>query len=249
MKAISLLGALLLCLAPRCGDASQDAPRIAVIIDDFGLNYRHTPPDEDWCALPFRLTFADMPRSPRTKKAADLIRACGKELIVHFPFDPFLKLELPRGGEPSARDTRLVADLLDECFRTIPGAKGLNTHRSLKATQNPALMRWFLVEYKKRGLYFVDSAVTPKTVAYKEALAVGVPAVKNDLFLEGPHPSREECAKVMRMAAKLARSRGEAVVIGHHYHRSTYACLKEEIPKLEKEGFEFVYASRLARRR
>ena len=130
-----------------------------------------------------------------------------------------------------------------------PGAAGLNTHRSLKATQNPALMRWFVREYKKRGLFFIDSAVTPKTVAYQEALAAGLPAAKNDLFLEGPHPDAQSCAKALRLAAKLARRRGSAAAIGHHYHRSTYACLKEEIPKLEKEGFEFVYASQIAGKR
>ena len=44
-----------------------------------------------------------------------------------------------------------------------------------------------------------------------------------------------------------ARRKGSVVAIGHHYFRSTFDCLKEEMPKYEKEGVEFVRASALAR--
>ncbi|MBI5244987.1 MAG: divergent polysaccharide deacetylase family protein [Elusimicrobia bacterium] len=243
--ALAALATALFWISP----AWAQKPKIAVIIDDFGLDYRKTPPDQEWCSLPFPLTFAVMPRSPRTKKAADMIKASGKELIIHFPFDPFLKLELPKGEEPSKTDVQQVSTLLKESFETILGAVGLNTHRSLKATQNPALMRWFMKEYKKRGLFFVDSAVSPKTVAYSEALAAGVPAVKNSLFLEGARPDKGSCRRALRRTAKLAKRLGRATAIGHHYHRSTYACLKEEVPKLEQEGFEFVFASQIAQSR
>ena len=44
------------------------APQVAIVIDDFGLNYKKTPPDEEWMAQAGTMTFAVMPESPRTKK-------------------------------------------------------------------------------------------------------------------------------------------------------------------------------------
>lgn len=196
-------------------------------------------------ALP--LTFAVMPRSPKTREAARTIKASDKELIIHFPFDPFLKLELP-GDAVSEKDAAAVDALLAESFREIPGPAGINTHRSLKATQNRPLMARFMKGYKTKGLFFLDSGVSPKTVAYAEARAAGIPAVRNDYFLEPtPHPSAELCRKVLGMAERLARKRGHAMVIGHHYHRSTMECLKTAVPQMQKDGIEFVFASQLAR--
>jgi hypothetical protein len=249
MKGISLSVALVLASTLYAAEPAAPKPRIAVVLDDFGLNYKSTPPDEEWGGLPFKLTFAVMPRSPRTKLAAKYIKTTSKEMIIHFPFDPFLKLELPKGGAVSEKDTEAVAALLEESFKTIPGASGLNTHRSLKATQNRALMSWFMKRYKGLGLFFLDSAVSPKTLAYDEALAAGIPAAKNNLFLEPAKPSLAQCRKVLRMAANLAKKKGHAVVIGHHYHRSTLDCLKEDVPKLQGEGFEFVFASEIAAKR
>ena len=60
-------------------------PRIAVVIDDFGLTYPKNVPDEEWMKLSFPLTFAVMPESPRTTKAALAAKAAGKEVIIHFP--------------------------------------------------------------------------------------------------------------------------------------------------------------------
>ncbi|MFA6029189.1 MAG: divergent polysaccharide deacetylase family protein [Elusimicrobiota bacterium] len=251
MKAINILFSLILPLSTPTQAAQPPAssaakPKIAVVLDDFGLNYKKTPPDAEWEALPFPLTFAVMPRSPKTREAARSIKASDKELIIHFPFDPFLKLELPKDAV-SEKDAAVVEALLAESFRDIPGPAGINTHRSLKATQNRPLMARFMKGYKAKGLYFLDSGVSPKTVAYAEARAAGIPAVRNDLFLEPTaHPGVEQCRKVLLMAERLARKRGHATVIGHHYHRSTLDCLKGAVPELQKQGIEFVFASQLA---
>ena len=55
------------------------------------------------------------------------------------------------------------------------------------------------------------------------------------------------CAKGLKQAVAHARKTGSAIAIGHHYFRSTFDCLKEEMPKYEKEGVEFVRGSALAR--
>ena len=242
---ILLLGLL---AAPTFSGEPSGRPRIAVVIDDFGLTYPKNAKDEEWMALDFPITFAVMPESPRTKKAALATKAAGHELIIHFPFDPFLKLELPK-DLVSSSDLSQVRKLLAKSFAEIPGAAGLNNHRSYKATANRPLMAAFMGELKGKGLYFLDSHVSSKSVACDEARKTGLRAAVNALFLEEPghYNDRDFCVRMLRRAASWARKNGSVVVIGHHYYRGTFSCVKEEVPRLKAEGFDFVFASALAK--
>lgn len=230
--------------------ANRDAragrrPRIAVVIDDFGT-YSNNVPDDAWMQAPWPVTYAVMPRSPRTGEAAAATLRAGKELIVHFPFDPFLDLELPTGPTPSTSDASKVSALLEESIHSIPGAVGLNNHCSYRATQSRALMRCFMEGLRSRRLYFLDSRVSKKSVAYEEARRAGLSALANDVFLdEAKRHEKVFCMKMLCVAAQKARRRGSAVAIGHHYFHGTYEGLIEMVPLLTLGGFEFVFASQL----
>ncbi|MFA6318653.1 MAG: divergent polysaccharide deacetylase family protein [Elusimicrobiota bacterium] len=236
-------------IAGPCPAAEPGAPkpRIAVVLDDFGLTYKKNVPDDKWMAVPFPVTFAVMPSSPRTKSAAKATLAAGHELIIHFPFDPFLPLELPK-DRVSPADLAAVTKLWSECLRDIPGAVGVNNHQSLKATKNRPLMEAFMGLVKARGMYFVDSWVSPKSVARDEAAKAGVRTARGTVFIdEAKKHDKPFCARMLRRAAAAARKQGFAVAIGHHYFHGTYDCLTEEVPKLQAEGFEFVTASAVVR--
>lgn len=240
------------------------APRIAVVIDDFGLTYPKDVPDEQWMKLKLPLTFAVMPVSPRTTKAAEETKAAGHELIIHYPFDKYQKLELPK-DRVSPADLKSVTALLDKAFKQIPGPVGLNNHQSLRGTANRPMMAEFMKLLKPHGIYFLDSHVGPKSVAFEEARKAGIPAAANGIFLDGTHEPKARhskdpkalavaiakdkavCVHWLRYSAAQARKSGSAVAIGHHYYHGTYECLVEEIPKLQAEGVEFVFASALVR--
>ena len=51
------------------------------------------------------------------------------------------------------------------------------------------------------------------------------------------------CIHWLRYSAAQAKKHGFAVAIGHHYYHGTYRCLVDEVPKLQAEGIEFVFAS------
>lgn len=240
MRAIDLC-AVLLMAAPAAAK-----PRLAVVIDDFGLEYKETPPDSEWFAVPWPFTAAVMPESPHSRRAALDAAKAGKPVILHFPFDPFLAFKLPK-DTADPEDKRKAEAFLEKALSQVPGASGLNNHRSEKATQNRPLMSWFMGELKERGLFFVDSRVSGKTVAYDEARKAGLPAAINDFFLdEGPRSGEGFCRKWLKTAAAVARRRGTAIVIGHHYFRSTLDCLKAVLPELEEGGIELVPVSEIA---
>lgn len=250
--------------APAPAAAPVAAPRVAVVIDDFGLTYRKDVPDEDWMKLKFPMTYADMPVSPRTTKVAAEIKASGHELIIHYPFDRYQSLELPK-DHVSPKDWKSVTALLDKAFRQIPGAVGLNNHQSLRGTMNRPMMAKFMALLKTKGIYFLDSHVSAKSVAFAEARKAGVPTAVNGIFLDGGHEPKARrskdpkvfaaavakdkavCVHWLRYTAARARKYGSAVAIGHHYYHGTYECLVSEIPKLQAEGIEFVYASALVK--
>jgi polysaccharide deacetylase 2 family uncharacterized protein YibQ len=258
MKNNHIAVVLLLLASP----AFAAAPRIAVVIDDFGLTYPKDVPDDKWMALKFPMTFADMPVSPRTTKVAEEIKASGHELIIHYPFDKYQKLKLPKDSV-DPEDMKSVVALLDKAFKQIPGPVGLNNHQSLRGTANRPMMAAFMQLLKPHGIYFLDSRVGPKTVAYDEALKAGIPAAINGIFLDGSHEPKARhskdpkvlaeaiakdkavCVHYLRYSADQARKHGSAVAIGHHYYHGTYECLVEEIPKLQAAGIEFVFASAL----
>ena len=78
--------------------------------------------------------------------------------------------------------------------------------------------------------------------------AASLVAGRNYIFLEEPtHYSKEFCVAMLRRAAAHARKTGSVIVIGHHYYHGTYDGLVEEVPKLQAEGFEFVFASELVK--
>lgn len=195
------------------------------------------------------MTFAVMPESPRTKKIAPmtLAAAASKELIIHYPFDPFQSLKLAK-DKVDPEDVEKTRKLLEKAMKQIPNAKGLNNHRSYRGTQNRPLMNAFMAQLKPTGMYFIDSKVSEKSVAYAEAKAAGIPAAMNYIFLDTAELHTQAfCAKGLKTAVAHARKTGSAIAIGHHYFRTTFDCLKEEMPKYEKEGIEFVRGSALAR--
>ena len=141
-----------------------------------------------------------------------------------------------------------VRELLAKALKQVPGAKGVNNHRSYRATQNLPMMRAFMAAFKPAGLYFIDSKVAEKSVAASEARAAGIPVASNFVFLDTADlHTREFCARGLRQAVAHARKRGSAIAIGHHYFRSTLDCLREEIPRHEAQGVEFVTGSALVR--
>lgn len=222
-------------------------PRVAVVLDDFGLTYPKNPPDSEWMKLDEPLSFAVMPESPRTALAARETLAAGKELLIHYPFDPFQKFELAK-DTATAADVGKAAKLLEKCLKQIPGAAGLNNHRSVKATRNRPLMREFMKLLKPKGLYFVDSKVSPQTVAGEEAKAAGIATATNYLFLDTAEVHTQPfCEKMLAQAVARARKTGAVLVIGHHYFHGTLDCLKAQMPRYAKEGVEFVKASALVR--
>lgn len=171
-------------VAATCADAAPapaPAPRIAILIDDLG-NDRVL--GERALKLPVAVGVAVLPLTPHAAAFAHIAGGQQRELLLHLPLESLDAAELGPGGieagaTPAAMQAALAAGL-----DSVPGARGVNNHMGSLLTQAPESMRVLLGALRLRGLYFVDSYTTERSVALRIAQELGVPATRRDVFLD-----------------------------------------------------------------
>lgn len=211
-------------------------PRIAVVIDDMGVDRRNS---EAVAALPGPLTLSYLPYGRDLPAQTAAARARGHELLLHLPMEPegrtadpgptALSLGLPEGE----RLRRLAANL-----GRFDAYVGVNNHMGSRFTADAAAMTPVLAELKARGLLFLDSRTTSRTVGARLARDMGVPYAERDIFLDNERDPAAIRRQLMEAEAR-ARRNGAAIVIGHP-HPETVQSLREWLGELETRGFELV---------
>jgi polysaccharide deacetylase 2 family uncharacterized protein YibQ len=236
--------------APRREEGVVLAPdpeppaRLSVVIDDLGNDMDAV---RRVAAVPVALTAAVLPALARSRETADILRAAGKEILLHLPMEP-----LDPGANPGPGQVRVgmsrqeIAALVASDLADVPGARGVNNHMGSRASADRATMDAVLSVLRSRGLFFLDSRTTAFTVAAEEAARQGVACVSRSVFLDD---APEEAAIVAQLdrAVEEARSQGAAVAIGHP-HAATLAVLERELPDLASRGIVLCRVSDLAGR-
>jgi polysaccharide deacetylase 2 family uncharacterized protein YibQ len=139
-------------------------------------------------------------------------------------------------------DRREIADLLDEALGGLPGVRGVNNHMGSAATSDPATMERLMQELAARGLYFVDSLTSARSVAWEEARRAGLPAARNRIFLDYDNEDAGRIRANLERLVSAARSTGFAVGICHP-HPATADVLTRELARLAAGGVRFVTMS------
>lgn len=216
--------------------APKDRPRVVIIIDDMGMDRKHTSEVMD---LPGPLTLAFLPYAGDLKKQSAYARSKGHELMVHVPMEP-MKESADVG--PSALKTDLPEDefsrVLQADLGAFDGYVGINNHMGSKLTQDRAAMGRVMQELKKRGLLFVDSRTINTSVAEDEAKKAGIPYAARDVFID--HEETYEAASdALEQVEQKALKNGLAIAIGHPKARTIQA-LQEWLPTLQAKGIALV---------
>ena len=105
-------------------------------------------------------------------------------------------------------------------------------------------MKIVLQLIKERGLYFLDSRTTDKTVGYTLAREMNIKTAERDLFIDNDHDKLSTEKQLQKIPLLAKKNGGYAIAIGHPYP-STIAALEEYIPQLLKQGVTIVPLSRL----
>ncbi len=220
----------------------SDRPKIAVVIDDMGLNHRNS---QRVVALPAALTLAYLPYAERLPKQAEAARAKGHELMVHMPMEPS---DMARNNPgPNALLTKNGAEENLRRFHynmaQFDGYMGVNNHMGSAFTKNAEAIRPVLAALKEKGLWFLDSKTVGSSVAGDIAVSLGIPTVERDVFLDNVATVGAITSQLKQTEA-IARKRGYAVAIGHPYDQ-TIEALQTWMSGLEARGFEIVPLSQI----
>ncbi|MCM8770629.1 MAG: divergent polysaccharide deacetylase family protein [Candidatus Omnitrophica bacterium] len=216
--------------------------KIAIVLDDWGQNLNNFNLIKN---IRQPLTLAILPNLVYSRRIALEAKIRNFEIILHLPMEPYPRpgLILEKDTITTEMDDLTIKDILLKQLKRLPYIRGVNNHMGSKATADYRVMRIIFEELKKKNLYFLDSYVSANSICFKLTRGIKIRFARRDVFLDNednPDYIRAQLEKLKQ----LAQSRGYAIGIGHD-RKITLEVLKEELPKLQKQGFKFVTVSEL----
>ena len=214
----------------------RDRPRIAIVIDDLGLD---RPRTERVIGLPAAVTMSFLAYSGDLAHFTDEARRNGHEMIVHVPMEPVnAKMDMGPNGLATNQTHDEVLRRLDWDLGRFDGYVGINNHMGSRFTGDAEAMGWVMDDLKSRGLMFLDSRTIGSSIGAKAASSAGVPFAERDVFLDDDqHASAVQ--QRLQEVENIARRKGNAIAIGHP-HDATIDALIGWIAKLPAKGIVLV---------
>lgn len=197
---------------PSTSGKSRGKPRLALVIDDFGYNYKIAQRISE---LKLTATWAIIPSSPYSHKVAELAIGLRQPFIMHVPMqaisDPTGSKEYVVGLDTSEQR---ISEYVKGLRRDFPNALGVNNHRGSKATSDRPTMRRFMKALATTDWGFLDSRTFGKTIADQVAKEYDIPVIQNRCFIDGT-PDLQTMKDQFKKALRMAEKYGTAVAICH----------------------------------
>ncbi len=218
-------------------EISGNGARIAIILDDWGYHLDSCQALKDIAAP---LAVSILPKLEFSQKIAECAKANHKDVMLHLPLEPHQYFEHypPNYYIKTSMIQAQIERKVNEALDGIPYVQGVNNHTGSKATEDRRTMSIVFAQLKARHLFFVDSFVTSQSICKPLAQEIKIPFARRDIFLDNTE-DRAYIKSQFDKLAKLARKRGWAIAIGHD-RPLTLQILKEEVERLQKEGFRIV---------
>jgi polysaccharide deacetylase 2 family uncharacterized protein YibQ len=219
--------------------------QVALIIDDMGNSLEAL---DALIGLGQHVTVSVLPYSLHAAETARAAHENGLEVLLHLPLESFNNHEIMANTEGMILAGMTEPDIVrsfEASYERVPFAAGANNHMGSRFTAERDLMRTILRPLKMKGLFFVDSRTTSKTVALDEARKMGIPSTERDVFLDADEDRGRIRGRLIELFQK-ARKKGRAVGICHPFPE-TLAVLKSSFFLLDSYGLEAVPVSRLVK--
>jgi len=210
---------------------------VVLVIDDLGNNMNSTTRGMFELGVP--ITVAVLPDLANSGDAFRAARERGVPAILHLPMEPERNLNPGRDPVRVGMNATEIDALIGRHHKRYGDFIGINNHMGSRATADARTMEAFALVLQRRGLFFLDSVTTPKSVGYTAARERGVWSIRNDLFLDDGTESAEDVASNLIQLCEIARERGLAVGIAHP-RPYTLQALRALLPRLQAEGIHFV---------
>ncbi|MDD5155315.1 MAG: divergent polysaccharide deacetylase family protein [Candidatus Omnitrophica bacterium] len=216
--------------------------RIAIVLDDWGYNLNNL---KSLSEIKYPLTLSVLPNLPYSNTIAQQALSLGYEVILHLPMEPIEKYRLEKNTILTSMNEADIRNIVDADLNNLKGVKGVSNHMGSKATDDMRTMTVIFGELKKRGLYYLDSFVSPDSVCLELAHKKQLAFARRDVFIDNKEDPDYIKSQIHKLKER-ARIYGQAIGIGHD-RKVTIEVLKEAMPQLEKEGYRFVFVSDLVK--
>jgi len=217
-------------------------PAVALVIDDLGYSLSLA---KELFSLNLTLTVSVLPHHPFSRDCAELAHEHSCEVILHLPMQPrrcALAYWEKNTLQVNMRKEQII-EILDSGLGDVPWAVGVNNHMGSLMLEDRASMQVILDELKSRGLYFLDSRTTPKSIGYELAQSLGVPSAFRHIFLDN-NKSIGSIRHQIDLLIEMAVKNGQAIGIGH-LHPTMIQGLRESAQKFHDRGITLVRLSEL----
>jgi uncharacterized protein len=197
-------------------DKADQRPRIAIIVTGLGLSVEPSKAAIDKLPAPVTLSF--VPYSAELNPIIDLARKAGHEIVLEIPMEPFDYPENDPG--PYALLTQLSADENDKRLSWImsrfTGYAGVSNYLGGQFLTDRKALKPALTSLQSRGVYFLDTSVSPGSVGVQVAGEVGLVARRTDIILDVIQ-SKEAIDDQLADLERAARETGRAVGVAFIY--------------------------------
>jgi polysaccharide deacetylase 2 family uncharacterized protein YibQ len=223
---------------PKTAVLPANAPKMAILIDDCGYSI---PLAKRLAAVKYPLTFAILPHLPYDSETADIARAGGKTVFLHFPMEPLAYPEVDpgKGAVLLNMPPAIIEAQADDDVKQLGGKiDGFNNHMGSAFTENRAKMTQVLTFMKKHTNMYVDSYTSGKSVAYETCLELGLNCGQNRKFIDNENDETYIRKKITE-GIELAKKNGSLIMIGHLRAETVYV-LEKHLADIEKAGVRIV---------
>ena len=203
------------------------------VIDDVGNNTFQLKP---FLKLPMNLTFAVLPGLKYTRQCVELIKAAGKDFIIHQPMEAVGGQNPGPGALYVGMSQEEVRTIVINNLKDYNGIQGMNNHMGSAGTADPELMRYLFNVLKEQHMFFLDSKTTSKSVGFETAKIVGIPYAERSIFLDNSK-EKQSILDAVESGLNVSEKKGHAVMIGHIWTEELADILLELYPALLENNY------------
>lgn len=186
-------------------------PKVSIVIDDLGPNKKMAT---EILVINSPLTLSILPQEVYSSWIAEEGFSLGREIIVHVPMEATRPLKLGKGGLYTWMTDDEIAKILEKDILSVPHATGISSHMGSAFTADSRVMNVVISALKSKGLFFLDSVTSPKTIGYETAVNKGLTAYRRDIFLDDSSDPRDIAVQWDRLV-NIAKRNGYALAQGH----------------------------------
>ena len=219
-------------------------PRIALIIDDIGFSFTRTRLFLD---LKVPVTFSILPRLLHSHDLAYEIHDKGHEIMLHQPMEPLSShIDPGPGALYVGYGAMRIANIMEENIGNVPFAAGVNNHMGSRFTACPREIKEALKAVRKKDLFFVDSLTSSRSMGYKTARGLHMPAACRNIFLDNVLHESDILVQLDKLK-RHAQKHGRAIGIGHPFPK-TAAAIGHFLDNIKDSRISLVHVSKTLKR-